>query len=87
MVEPNEDPNLPGDSTPPPTEHEIVMTSVDSNEMMNTLLFWLLFVAVVFMIGRYSDQIAEFFRRLLGMTSQEHQKLSGGDENRQDSLG
>lgn len=89
MVEPT------GGGGPPidPPEHEIIENSVDSDDLFYTLFFWVLFVAVVFTVGRYSDQIAACFRRILGVAEdgeqQSMQKLSGGGENSSipDSLG
>ena len=66
---------------------------------MNTILFWAIVVAIIFMIGRYSDTIMDWLRRLVapGLEGDATmhsdvvgaQKLSGGDQNSSvpDSLG
>ena len=70
---------------------------------MNTILFWMIVIAVLFMLGKYSDTIKDWLARLVSragiVDSQQSmqddielnspQKLSGGDENSSipDSLG
>ncbi len=53
---------------------------------MNTVAFWLFLIAVIFMVGRYSDTIMSNVRRLFASNAEEEDelralKLSGGDEN------
>jgi len=61
MVEPIDDP-MGGPPMDPPTPNEVVINSVDS-DMMNTVFVWLLFVVLLFTIGRYSGQITGCFRK------------------------
>ena len=56
---------------------------------MNTILFWTIVVAIIFMVGKYSDSILDWLRRLAapvigtdgveGSDALHVQKLSGGD--------
>ncbi len=51
---------------------------------MNTVAFWLFLIAVIFMVGRYSDTIMSNVRRLFASNADEDElralKLSGGDD-------
>ena len=61
----------------------------ETNLVMNTILFWTIVIAVIFMVGKYSDTIMDWLRRLvapaIGVDCEEEsdalhaQKLSGGD--------
>lgn len=73
----------------------VVVSSVDpEDDMLHTLLFWFAIIAIVFLIGRYSDTLCNSARRFISGTSAEDEeiralKLSGGNENSDmnDSLG
>ena len=76
---------------------QAVSETDETNLVMNTILFWTIVVAVIFMVGKYSDSILDWLRRLAapviggeeGSDALQAQKLSGGDENSEasDSLG
>ena len=64
----------------------LVNTAEPEDGLMSTLLFWFAIIAIIFLIGRYSDTLCRSARRLIYGTSAEDeeiqaQKLSGGDDN------
>jgi len=67
-----EEAELVGDVDPEPEVHSISNPDeTDSGDLMNTLAFWLLFIAIIFLVGRYSDTIMENARRFFSSSADE----------------
>lgn len=61
-----------GDVDPEPEVHSISNPdTTDSGDLMNTLAFWLMFIAIIFLVGRYSDTIMENARRFFSSSADE----------------
>lgn len=67
-----EESDLVGDVDPEPEVHSISNPdTVDSGDLVNTLAFWLFFIAIIFVVGRYSDTIMATARRFFSSSADE----------------
>ena len=44
--------------------------------ILNTILFWVVIIAIIFMVGRYSDTLVNNFKRLLSRDAEEDQMMA-----------
>ena len=66
MVDQNEPSGGPDPTDPNEGLNSMVASDVHvDNELMNTILFWAIVVAVVLMTARYSDTIRDWLKRLV----------------------
>ena len=62
-----------------PENHVQESGEMDENVVMNTILFWMIVLAVLFMLAKYSDTIRDWLARLVSragiIDTQQHSSM------------